>query len=285
MIRPRLALLATLLAFAPALPGPVFAPAQAQTPAETAALLSVLQLDETLAVVAQEGAAHGRDLESQMFPGKGGAEWEATVAALYDPAVLRPRLDAALTQALAGQGATVAEATAFYGSDLGQRILTAELAARRTLMDVEAAEAAEVEVQKMTEARNPRLRALRKLAEAGDLIELNTLGGLSAELAFSDGLAEGMPAAQRPPQDQRAAEVWAQEGAMRAEVGAWLLRFMVLAYGGLSDQELAAYVAFSESPAGKAVNAAQFRAFDAVLVPLSRDLGRAAGRQMLAQQI
>ena len=50
----------------------------------------------------------------------------------------------------------------------------------------------------------------------------------------------------------------------------------MLAYEDLSDAEMDAYIALSESPAGQAVNAILFSGFDGLFEAISNDLGRAA---------
>jgi hypothetical protein len=129
------------------------------------------------------------------------------------------------------------------------------------------------------------LRLIRDLIAAGDLVESGVAGALTAQLAFSDGLAEGSPPGLSPPRDSRIQDLWSQEAAVRGEIGAWLIRFMVLAYAPLSEDELRSYLRFSESPEGRAVTAAIFSAMEAALVPASRDLWRLTGRFAFGRQI
>ena len=55
-----------------------------------------------------------------------------------------------------------------------------------------------------------------------------------------------------------------------------VMGFLVLAYQPLSDEDLQAYQAWSESDAGVLVNRALFAAFAEVYTPISRSLGQAA---------
>ena len=41
------------------------------------ALYEALGLSETIAIMSEEGAALGAEIESDLFPGRGGARWEA----------------------------------------------------------------------------------------------------------------------------------------------------------------------------------------------------------------
>lgn len=81
------------------------------------------------------------------------------------------------------------------------------------------------------------------------------------------------------------AEVWAQEPDIRAETESWLYPFLALAYKPLSDADVEAYLAFSESEAGRAMNAAMFAAFDEVFREISHDLGRAAAEMLSGRDI
>ena len=81
------------------------------------------------------------------------------------------------------------------------------------------------------------------------------------------------------------AEVWGQEDDVRAESAEWLFPYLLLAYEGLTEQEMRDYLAFSGTPGGKALNAAVFAAFDEMFVQLSEALGRAAADVLAGSDI
>ena len=251
---------------------------------QIAALSDVLRIDDVLEVMREEGIAYGAEMEDEMFPGQGGPGWRAMVAVIYDPGTMRGRFDTALEAALLGS-AEIEEIMAFFGSDLGQRVLMLEIEARRALLDGAAEEAAKLAYADMAAEGGTRVAALEAFVAANDLIESNVMGAMNASLAFYQGLAEVGAFAEAMPEDQMLAEVWATEPDVRAETVDWLYPYLALAYKPLSDAELRAYQAFSETSAGQAVNAALFAAFDAVFVGVSRDLGRAAARQMQGQEL
>lgn len=249
------------------------------------ALADLLRMDETFAIMADEGRAHGAEIESGTFPGRGGVGWAATVDRIYDQGGMRVRFLAAFEAALKDDPAAIQAAQAFFGSELGQRILTLELDARRAMGNEDVSEAAEVTAEKMKAARDPRLRLVRKMIEAGDLVEMNVAGALSANLAFARGMAETLPKAQAQPLDDMMTEVWGQEGALRASTTTWLYSYLVMAYAPLSDAEMQSYVDFWASPEGKRLNAALFTAFDAAFVPVSAELGSAVGAMAQSRDI
>lgn len=287
MFLPRLAL-AALLALAP--------PALAETSAAPSVLPpvagvtisrlgEVMQLDELFEVLREEGLAYGVALESEMFPGGGGPGWAAAVSEINDGRRLRARFNNALRVTLVSDPQSLAEIVDFFGSDLGSRILTLEIDARRAFLDTAAEEAAQVAADRRQAGRDPRARQIERLIEAGDLLEMNVAGGLSGNLAFLTGLNETGINGIRLPPDELLAQVWGQEAQIRDDTQTWLNAYLGLAYDPLTEAELDTYIGFWESRAGKRLNAALFAAFDAAFSRISQDLGRAAGEAMLGQDI
>ncbi len=128
----------------------------------------------------------------------------------------------------------------------------------------------------MQAERDPRMGLIRDLAEAGELIEMNVAGALTANLAFFQGMNDvGVPGMVMD-EEQMMTEVWGQEASIRDETAKWLYPYLALAYRPLSDEDLKAYVAFAESAEGKRLNAALFASFDKVFRSVSFELGRGA---------
>lgn len=249
------------------------------------ALGDLMLIPGVIAVMRDEGIDYGRTLSEEMFDGEGGPGWEAAISAIYDPERMRRTFDAALIEALAGDTAAVAATTEFFGTERGATILSLELEARRALLDEAVEEAAMIAVQELQEKGDPRYDRLVRFAEANDLIEANVMGALNANLAFYKGIVAAGAFPGGMPEDEMLAEVWAQEDSVRAETESWLYPFIGLAYQPLSDEDLDAYIAFSESPEGQRLNRALFVAFDALFVEVSTALGRETGRRIGGQDI
>ncbi|MCA3453348.1 MAG: DUF2059 domain-containing protein [Rhodobacter sp.] len=254
--------------------------------ADPAALLTTLRIPEMIAVMQDEGIAYGDELEEQLFPGAGGARWDEAVARVYDEPALLERFQSAFAARLAADPQAMDQIAGFFGTDRGQQILILEIEARRALLDEAVEEAAAVSVDDMRARDDPRLALLERFATANDLIEQNVSGALNANFAFYQGMSDGgaFDGAKMTEADMLA-EVWAQEPDIRAETESWLYPFLALAYKPLSDADVEAYLAFSESEAGRAMNAAMFAAFDEVFRDISRDLGRAAAEMLSGQDI
>ena len=259
--------------------------AQPGAEVSTERLAEVLQLDALFAVLRDEGLAHGTTLEEELFPSGGGAEWQAAVSAIYDTDRLRSGFDAVLHEQLASDPAALADIAAFFGSDLGQKILGLEIEARRAFLDIAAEEAARVAADDAAAARDPKVAQVRRMIEAADLVEMNVAGSMSGNLAFMTGMASTGAYGSDMPEDQILSDIWAQEDQVRADTSTWLYAYLGLAYSPLSEAEMNAYVDFWESPAGQRLNAALFTAFDRVFRQVSHDLGRAAGRAMQGSDI
>ncbi len=279
---PRLALAALLALGQPAL---------AETPAVDPAVevsidrvAEVMRLGDLFQVLREEGISHGEELQADMFPSGSDADWTAEVSAIYDLEHLQGEFTSTLNAALSKDPKTLEPILTFFGSDLGQRILGLEIDARRAFLDSAAEEAARVAADDAAASREPKAALIRRMIEAGDLLEMNVAGSLSGSLAFMTGMADS-GAYGALPQDQLLSDVWGQEEQVRADTSSWLNAYLGLAYHPLTEAELESYVVFWESPAGQKLNAALFSAFDQVFRQVSLDLGRAAGRAMQGSDI
>ncbi len=284
MLRPLI--LAFLLPLAPVASLAQTVVPQSQTVPDAVSRFSqTLMIGPVMEVMREEGLKYGTSLEDEMFPQRGGAAWAATVSQIYNAQAMQQTFDARLAKELQGRPDDLAAMQAFLGSDRGQRILTLELEARRTMLDDAATEAAKALVSDMMAQNTPRMEALRKFTRTNDLIEQNVAGALNANLAFYQGMSAGGAFEDAMPEDEMLSDVWSQEEQVRSDTTEWLYSYLALAYQPLSDDDLAAYQAFSESPAGQAMNAAMFASFDEVFRDISRTLGAAAARQMQGEDI
>lgn len=240
-------------------------------------LEQAILLPDLLVAVQEEGRAYGQDLDEQFLAGTGGSSWQAEVDRIYDPARLRPVVNAVLQAALADRPSDIATMIGFFRSDLGARVVALELSARRALQDDAIEEAAHATLDRMEASNDARLQLLRDYVTQNDLVELNVVSALNANVAFlrALSLASG---GDRMPEVEILAQVRAQEEEMRRDTDRWMMTFSSLAYAPLTDDELRAYADFSRTKAGIALNNALFAAFDTVFSQVSGDLGKAVGR-------
>jgi hypothetical protein len=259
-------------------------PAQAQV-ADPGAVADALRIDEVMGVMQAEGLDYGAQLEAELFPGGGGARWQAAVARIYDAAAMERRFSQVFGAEIGDEPEAMAAIVDFFGDARGQRIVTLEIEARRALLDEAVEDAAKVAFQDMEAERDPRIGLLQRFAEANDLIEQNVAGALNSNLAFYRGLSEGGAFGEAMAEPDILADVWSQEADIRAETEDWLFPYLALAYQPLPDEDVEAYIAFSETGAGEALNAALFAAFDAIFTDISEELGRSAAQLLSGQDI
>lgn len=271
------------LSLVPVLAPPLRAEVVTVQSAIAADFADALRVDDLLAVVKAEGVANGEDMAADVFGGNAGADWGAAVARVYDTATMRRQFDLSLSRISEADTAALADSLTFYTSDLGQRIIGLEIEARRAMLDPAVEEAAIANWKTLTD--QDRIDQLDRFASINDLIELNVMGALNANLAYYRGMSGAGAFGAPMPEDQMLSEVWSQEADLRKETVDWLFPFISLAYGPLTRDELQAYIDFSATPAGRRTNAVVFAAFDAVFVAISTDLGRAVALRLNGQDI
>ncbi|SPH18299.1 hypothetical protein DEA8626_01834 [Defluviimonas aquaemixtae] len=246
---------------------------------------TALRMGDVFGVMSEEGYAYGSRLEADMFPGSGGVDWQAEVDEIYTIDRMLPIFHDAFARDLASAAADTTAMTTFLESDLGQRITTLEISARRALLDEAVEDASRLKWQEMQAENDPRLDLIEEFVAVNDLVEANVSGGLNANYAFYMGLRDAGALGPEMDESEVIAEIWSQEEAIREDTDIWIHSYLAMAYAPLNDAELGDYIAFSESAPGQVLNRALFAGFDAVLVDVSRQLGRAAGSILAGQEL
>ena len=252
---------------------------------EVTRIETALRMPDVFGVMSEEGKSYGSHLETEMFPGSGGAKWQATVEDIYTVDRMLPVFRDAFASDLASTNADTETMLAFLESDLGQRITTLEISARRALLDEAVEDASRLKWEELRATDDPRVARVEKFVVANDLVETNVSGGLNANYAFYQGLREAGALGPEMDESEVIAEIWSQEEAIRADTDIWIHSYLAMAYAPLTDAELDEYIAFSESVSGQALNRALFAGFDAVLVDVSHELGRAAGSILAGREL
>lgn len=276
--------------FATMMMGPVLAiglglgPAFAQTePTPADQLYAALKLPELLDVMRQEGISYGAKIGADLFPGAVDPDWTAQVATIYDADRMLTQSRAAFAAELAG--VDLAPMLTFFTTEPGLTFAALELSARTALLD-EAVDAANKDVAAVAMADNtPRYQLVSRFAAANDLIETNVVGAMNSNFAYYLGLMQGGAVQPGMTEEDVLAQVWDQEAEIRQTTTEWVYAFLLMAYQPLSDADLEAYIAFSETPAGKDLNQAVFTAFDGMFVDISKALGVASARYMVGDTL
>ncbi len=261
----------------------MFLSAQAQEDPRIARLYEALAMPDVLVIMRQEGLEYGRELAQELFDGGNSASWKALVSEIYDLPRLERIVKTELVRDLAS--ADLDPMVAFFESDLGARIIGLELSARTAMLAPEIEEMARETLAELIRTDAPRLDMLTAFSEANQLIENNVVGALNSNYSFYVGLSEGGAFGAAFAEADILADVWSQEDAIRDQTVDWLMSYIALAYQPLSDEDLAAYVAFSRTAPGVALNRAIFDAFDAMYTEVSMALGAAAAGFIAGEEL
>lgn len=258
------------------------AAASAQSGPAEAHLFDVVALDELLGVIHEESLVQGRQLAADMQVAGQGA-LEPLLAGIYAPA----RMRRVFAEGFAGRMTPedLAAATEFFASLTGARIVGLEISARAALLDPEVEAASRERASAAPAAEPARMALLQRFIEVNALVDSNVVGSMNAQFAFMMGLATADAQAVPMGEDEVLADLWQQETVIRRSSAEWLVSYLLLAYDPLSDSELEAYIAFSESSAGQAYNRAVFAAFDALFAESWGRLGRGFAQLMAGERL
>ncbi|MFV0245265.1 MAG: hypothetical protein ACK5IB_09645 [Qingshengfaniella sp.] len=263
-----------------ALPGLIWA----QTVRGGDAVLAALRLGDLLRIMQIEAVETGADLAEGVVSGGQMVRWRATLDRINDSARLLQVMADDFDAVLPPQD--VAPILAFLETPQGVRVIGLELSARQALLNPDIEARSEEIYRQRRAARDPRVALVERFAQINDLVDSNVRGAMNANVAFLQGMRSGGGA---PPGGQSdveiAAQVLAQEPEIRASTEEWIHAFLLMAYAPLSDEDLGAYIAFSETSAGQSLNRALFSAFERIFVSTSRETGEAFGRLLISEDL
>lgn len=266
-----------------ALAAVVWSGAQADTSENHRALFEALGLPDIIEVMREEGVDYGRSMEEMMFPGRGGQAWSAMVERIYDPVTMQEKVAGELARELDDDA--LEPLLDFFTSERGRQIISFEVSARQALTDPDIEAAANERLEIMRGSSDERLELLDEFVEVNDLIGSNLMGAMNSNFAFYQGLIDGNGVPDDLTEEEMLSSIWSQEEEVRQETETWVYSFLAMAYQPLSDADLEAYIALSETDEGQALNRALFASFDAMYSAISRALGLAAAQFMVGQDI
>lgn len=255
-------------------------PLDAASKAELDALYDAMRTDELIDIMASEGIAEGEGLRDDMLGGKGGLGWSAVLATIYEHPRMVTEFRAVFDAELADTDVT--PLLEFFTSEVGRNVALYEVEGRRAMSedDVEQAAIAAFEDLDRTSRRH---RLLTDFIALNDLVEHNVAGAMTSNLAFFKGLGEG--GGVEMPEAEMLATVWGREEEIRADTTEWIGGYLAFTYDPLSDDDLSAYIALSETRPGRALNRALFAAFYDVYKRISFDLGKSVSSFMVTEEL
>ncbi len=251
--------------------------------ADPARIGELLRFGALFAVMQQEGVQYGADLHTEFLGQPADPQWQATVAAIHDPHKLLPQFERRFALGLAAADQAAIET--WLAASPGDGIVTREIETRRTLLDPAAEDRAVARAVAADLMDDPKLKAVRRVIDAADLVEANVVGGMNANLAFYQAMAAGGAFAEPVGDAQMLADVAAQEQDIRDDVTNWLEGYLLQAYEPLSIADLDRLTEFSRSSPGRQLLRAEFDAFDAVFEATSAALGAALAQRITATDL
>lgn len=257
--------------------------AQQVTSERVDALIKAMRIPDLLDIVRQEGINDAPQLAETMFAKQAGPDWTREVEQIYRPSrnlnLVNRRIGGILSRN------EIEQNIAFFGSELGQKVLVREIESRRALLDINVERQVRAVSDQLRASNDPRLDAFRPLIRAYDLVDANVVAAMNSNIAFFEGMLDGGALPDGMTGDDILDEVWSTSDAIREETEGWLFGYLLLAYGKLSRDEMEAYVAFAETDAAQALNQAMFEAFDDLFGRINRDLGYAVAQRMQQEEI
>lgn len=255
--------------------------AQAASEEELDRLHVALDSTELMRILSEEGVVQSDELREVMFPGRGGAGWNAIVSRIYDVERLEGMFRAAFNAELAETD--VVPLLDFYASDTGTRVSRVEVEARRAIMSDDVEEAARKAFDDIREGGSARVGLLEEFADLNQLVDRNVAGALNANLAFYRGLGSGEGFTMT--EDEMLGEVWGREAEIREDTEGWVFGYMTFAYETLSDDQIRDYIDVTGTDAGRALNRALFAGFDAIFQDVSFEMGAATSRFSVGEEL
>jgi len=257
------------------------APVSAEADAPIDAVVDALRVDETVAVMREEGLAYGVDLAQDMMPDANMESWRDHVGRIYDPGRMQRLVEDGLRTQLADEN--VAPLAEFFTSQEGARIIELELSARRAFLSPDVEQAARETYAHLSQEGAPIIERIDRLIEDSDLIEHNVTGILNSNLMLYRGLADG--GAYEMSEEDMLLDVWGQEDSVREDSAEWIGAYLLTAYRPLEPDVLERYIALWQSDEGQALNRALFRVYDRMYAELSYLMGQAVAQHMRSQKL
>ncbi|MDB6178852.1 DUF2059 domain-containing protein [Paracoccus sp. Z330] len=261
---------------------------EVQSPAQLERIWQDLDMTALMPILHDEALVEAELMQQDMSGRTDSARWLEIVSRIHAPQRLKQHFFVGATQALDTRPRDdddIERALAFYETELGQRIIGLETAARLAMLDPGAESAARDAFLDAASHGHPRVGQIARLIDDADLVGPNVAGGMNALMAFSRGFAEGDGFDMAMTEQQILSDAWAQEPEIRAQTLGWMEAYLLLAYSPLSDRELEEYIDFAGSPEGRALSSVLFAGFDALFQQTSWNLGFAAAGHLQGRDL
>jgi hypothetical protein len=200
------------------------------------------------------------------------AKLRDAASAAYGADRLRKAMRSELASALSKSDAE--EALQFLSTDLGKRVTALEEAAARPA-DSDHIEA--IATQAAAALPSSRKELIERMVKATRFVEVAAGIVINQQIGVMRGYAFYAGRPDSSTRDDVKAQMNAYREQMIGALGPRLSAQAAVIYGPLSDQDLAQYVSFLESPMGQTISNVTSAAIDKVLAAAAFELGRRIG--------
>ncbi|MEY8099126.1 DUF2059 domain-containing protein [Falsihalocynthiibacter sp. S25ZX9] len=261
----------------------IVGPVVAERESDLNRLSEILLVDDMIEILSDEGMQYGETLGMELFDGRGDADWERRLTAIYAQDRMRAEFRASFDPLLSDE--TLAAALAFFNTPFGEKLVRLEMSARLVISDPDVNAASEARLKAMIRNNDPLLPRIREYIKVYDLIDMNVASSMNETFEFLSAMGDMGALTDDMTESAILADVWQDEPQIRADTTEWLMTYLTMSYSPLSEDEMTKNIAFGRTDAGRQFNNAMFKAFGDVYAEISRKLGRAAAGYILSEDI
>ncbi|AML52800.1 DUF2059 domain-containing protein [Falsihalocynthiibacter arcticus] len=261
----------------------IVGPVVAEREADLNRLSEILLVDDMIEILSDEGMQYGETLGMELFDGRGDADWERRLTAIYSQDRMKAEFRASFDPLLSDE--TLAAALAFFTTPFGEKLVRLEMSARLAISDPDVNAASEARLKAMIRNNDPLLPRIREYIKVYDLIDMNVASSMNETFEFLSAMGDMGALTDDMTESAILADVWQDEPQIRADTTEWLMTYLTMSYSPLSEDEMTKNIAFGRTDAGRQFNNAMFKAFGDVYAEISRKLGRAAAGYILSEDI
>ena len=246
-------------------------------------LLQALAVPERIEIIREEQLSISNSPEFPELPLGPKALWGMALSAIYDTDLLYEKVRRDFS--LAVQQEDIDAMLAFYTSDQGAKIVGLEISARRSFLDDAIEESSKASAAAARMDNTQRYQMIMEFVALNHLIDLSVSEWLNFRHAYMTGLHSGGKFASDITVETLLGNSQEQEIAFRSYVTDHIYALYFLAFQSLSDEELAGYIAFSNTEAAQAMNGALFAAFGLMYDETAQASGLAYSRFVYGQEL
>lgn len=257
------------------------APADAREPISPAALATLTGVDKALedvaSAMAEEAANVAKEDPNLADATAFVAAWKSAALASFAPDKLKTSFAQRLTGKLTPDETNTVED--FYRSELGQRIVSAEIAGNsKAAQEAMASEA--LALMEKLEADPARKSALKTLSAAAQIDDMSITIALNVARAMMIGVASAQTSGQRLTLEDISQAIDQMREQTSKEMAALTALSMAYIYRNIPVGDLASYEAFMRTPVGAKFIDQVMKGLDAVISQASLSFGKALALEL-----